>query len=601
MEPETLDVIQMETMILGLSICIKKGYLQMKLQTRLVSSDLNKLVCSMPPPILIKIGNTKSPSEEIPLNLLHILSTLKVTDLCLELPGPYMAIRHGSVSMDEFFCGSYETMRINADASGFGSATVQHFNNLRIAYDKLKIPTILYQGPTEIDSDEESFRTPLILPTRITSLEIRFLTERDTEDNEFFSLRFPPYLNALNLRETFNQSIDDNPNLLPNSLENLSIGHQFSQTIDNLPPNLLHLSLGIGFNGSLDNLPQNLLSLNLGNCNKPVDKLPSTLQTLNLGISFNLEVNHLPPSLKELTFNLNFNKSIDLLPDSIETLKLLGSKFNQPILKFPLNLKTLVLERSFWQSLRNLPQGLERLIFTVCYSNRDRFIFLIPFYTFNQLPSSLLELIMPRDYNLGIDNLPRNLKTLQTGQYFNQRIDSLPQSLNELVLGDEFNQPIDNPPLMLTNLTIGNRFNRPIDNLPLTLTNLIIGNCFNKRIDNIPLTLTHLTLGDSFNKKIDSLSKLIHLTYLSLGDEFDRPINSLPTSLETLNLGNDFDQEIDILPANLTTLSLGSKFDQPIKFLPPTLEYLMIDLRNYTHSVEYLRERETRGLWVIEV
>ena len=116
----------------------------------------------------------------------------------------------------------------------------------------------------------------------------------------------------------------------------------------------------------------------------------------------------------------------------------------------------------------------------------------------------------------------------------NKPVDNLPCSLIELILGNIFNQPIDNLPCYLIKLVLGDRFNQPIDNLPCSLEILILGNGFNQSIDNLPSSLKQLILGDKFNKCIDNLpNSIIELT---LDDNFNQPICKLPHNLTNLKI-----------------------------------------------------------------
>jgi hypothetical protein len=142
--------------------------------------------------------------------------------------------------------------------------------------------------------------------------------------------------------------------VLPNTIENLSVGNCFNLNTDNLPSSLKYLFFYEKFNNSIDNLPQNLKHLGLSqDFNKNVDCLPSSLKYLKFGDSFNQHVEHLPQNLTHLIFGGYFNKPINNIPVSIVYLSL-GKEFNHPLPHLP-NLKVLILNQDYKQSLNNIP------------------------------------------------------------------------------------------------------------------------------------------------------------------------------------------------------------------------------------------------------
>ena len=92
MEPENyLNENQAQTLITALGICVKNGFLQLSLQTRLVNESFNRLVCLMPPAISINFTDYKYKSKEV---LASLLSKVKIRDLCLRIPGPDYRYKH---------------------------------------------------------------------------------------------------------------------------------------------------------------------------------------------------------------------------------------------------------------------------------------------------------------------------------------------------------------------------------------------------------------------------------------------------------------------------------------------------------------------------
>ena len=117
---------------------------------------------------------------------------------------------------------------------------------------------------------------------------------------------------------------------LPESLEHLTFGNEFNQSLEGvtLPSNLQTLTFGDDFNQSLERvtLPNSLHTLPFENWNQSLEgvTLPRSLQTLTFGYWFNhsLEGVTLPNSLHTLTFKHCFNQSLEgvTLPSSLQTL-----------------------------------------------------------------------------------------------------------------------------------------------------------------------------------------------------------------------------------------------------------------------------------------
>ena len=543
------------TLIFALKICIKNGFLKLRLNARLVSRSMNKLLCNYPPKISISLGLLTDHNKLSIEALRSFLSKVKVRDLVLEIPGPDKGTKPGVPSKDEFFGGDHKQLKSTASNSRQLRA---YFEKKTQEYEALKESTILYKGPEYPRDESESHRIEIIVGSRTTNLEViidhnsrpKFFSNRS--GSNFFSIRLPPYLTNFIPHYSFDQKLDLNSEpLLPSTLQIFSLENEFNQ---------------------------------------PLDSLPKTLDELTFGSRFNHNVNHLPQTLTHLKLGDNFDQKVDNLPSALISLWITSAYFSQTIDNLPSNLKSLVLDDFFFQSLDNLPSSLEELSFLGNnYWVRDLESYLEEsLAAFDKLPKSLKELYMPRFFNKPIDHLPSNLEILFTGSDFNQEVDSLPKSLRILQFNESFNQRIDHLPM---------------------LTKLVLGKEFNQEIDFLPSTLTRLTLGWCFNQKVDHLPKLISL---KLGHDFNQEVNALPATLIKLYFGYSFNQSIDNLPPGLEYLSLGSPgyaedpesgsvFEQWIRVLPTSLKEIHIFYESYHSSGGLIEERERMGLKVYKL
>eukprot|EP00434_Breviolum_minutum_P004217 symbB.v1.2.003716.t1/scaffold209.1/size267950/14 len=377
------------------------------------------------------------------------------------------------------------------------------------------------------------------------------------------NLHLPKSLQSLTFGREFNQSLDGVN--LPDRLQNLVFGYFFNQSLEsvNLPSSLQNLSFGSHFDQSLEgvNLPDSLQSLSFGNrFNQSLEgvNLPDNLQSLSFGDSFNQSLDrvNLPDSLQNLSFGYFFNQSLEgvNLPDSLQGLKF-GDSFNQSLegVNLPDSLQSLSLRCSEGFDSTNLPESLRRLSFCDSFNQSlegvnlpDHLQSLTFGYFFNQsldgstnLPESLQSLSFSDSFNQSLEgvNLPDSLQSLSLGYFFNQSLDgvNLPERLQSLSFGDSFNQSLDrvNLPGSLQNLSFGNRFNQSLDrvNLPDRLQSLSFGNRFNQSLDrvNLPDSLQNLSFGYFFNQSLEGVN--------------------LPDSLQSLTFGLDFDlQRAELLP-----------------------------------------------------
>ena len=123
---------------------------------------------------------------------------------------------------------------------------------------------------------------------------------------------------------------------LPSSLESLTFGRQFNESLEGIimPSSLQSLTFGRQFTRSLEGviLPNSLQNLTFGYCfNRSLEGviLPGSLQNLTFGYMFNrsLEGVTLPNDLKSLTFGYDFNYSLQgvALPAIFKALHLVVS------------------------------------------------------------------------------------------------------------------------------------------------------------------------------------------------------------------------------------------------------------------------------------
>lgn len=144
---------------------------------------------------------------------------------------------------------------------------------------------------------------------------------------------------------------------LPESLQDLSLGHCFNQPISGVswPASLLRLSFGTSFNQPLDGVVW-----------------PSSLQDLSFGFDFNQAITGVewPTSLKHLSFSRRFNKPVEVAgvtwPASLRTLSF-GFAFDQPIagVLWPASLQKLSFGSRFDQPVTGVvwPSSLQQLTF----------------------------------------------------------------------------------------------------------------------------------------------------------------------------------------------------------------------------------------------
>lgn len=146
-----------------------------------------------------------------------------------------------------------------------------------------------------------------------------------------------------------NNEEPDDPEGLPEGIEELILGTPFDKPIDNLPSTIQKIQIGQEFNKSINNLPDGLKKLRffyLGLFNQPIDFLPCGLEYLELPNEFNHPLNNLPVSLKYLKIGSKFDYDLNNLPDSIEKL-VLPNNYKKEIKRFPKKLKLLCISNEY--------------------------------------------------------------------------------------------------------------------------------------------------------------------------------------------------------------------------------------------------------------
>lgn len=129
---------------------------------------------------------------------------------------------------------------------------------------------------------------------------------------------------------------------LPNTIKILKIPDFYNLPLLNLPIFLEELHLGINFNQNLDNLPESIKHIGfskLSNYNKPLFNLPSQLEYLNLEFKnkYCHSIKNLPDSIKFLELG-EYELKIYKLPEKIIKLSIYGPvKFKIETKKFDNN------------------------------------------------------------------------------------------------------------------------------------------------------------------------------------------------------------------------------------------------------------------------
>ncbi len=438
----------------------------------------------------------------------------------------------------------------------------------------------------------------------------------------------------------FNQSID----ILPNDIEELRLGSDFSQTVNKYPvelknlvlycnipidnlPNIEVLRLYGKFNSPIDNLPNSIKEIYIGGIfNQPIDNLPDSLIKLEIGTNydeeclFDKEINNLPNSIKHLVIKTKYNHKITL-PDNLEYLEIYNNNILPPIL--PSNLKVLKLLGEFNQSIENLlPIGLEELEFGPFFnqpienehksfipstvkklSNCDQ-NYLLTGYSHNisKLPDSIKEInLTVKNYFYSINKLPSDLRKFRLCDvsYCNShdkilKIESFPSQILEINISTQNKIILPDIPDSCEILELKLNDNPAPEKLP---TNLKVFNlnchphyCYSMFRPNqkpypvfkFPKTLTHLSIDELDLRKTTLPEGLI-----SLRITFNCWLVNLPDTIEELIV--EHVQHIDKLPSNIKNIYSHYSNSSLIKpLLNSNIEYKEHGLLERSHGIRTL-------------
>lgn len=143
----------------------------------------------------------------------------------------------------------------------------------------------------------------------------------------------------------FSQSVD----MLPESLEELTLNHTYSQSINSLPKNLKKLSI-LSTKLIINKLPENLKYLQIDICGyeKNIDFLPEGLKILNIKCRNIKQLKNINfPQINNLIIEIRDSKKykddiiIDNLPNSLVTFQIITTKDNFIINPMPELINTL--------------------------------------------------------------------------------------------------------------------------------------------------------------------------------------------------------------------------------------------------------------------
>lgn len=127
------------------------------------------------------------------------------------------------------------------------------------------------------------------------------------------------------------------------------------------------------------------------------------------------------------------------------------------------------------------------------------------------------------------------------GNRFNKTIEEFNKiDLECIVFGAKFNKEINNLPDSLLFLMLDYDFNKPLDNLPNKLKILCCKYCvkFSHSLDFLPESLEYIAIPPNFNKSFNNLPqniKILDLYYISCSSNITTSnLSILPSNLETL-------------------------------------------------------------------
>eukprot|EP00435_Cladocopium_sp_Y103_P033451 s1232_g8.t1 len=424
---------------------------------------------------------------------------------------------------------------------------------------------------------------------------LRKLTLSHEFDRKLERVILPSTLETLTFGARFNQSLDIS---LPTGLHSLTFGKDFNQTLEHVtfPCGLRSLTFGRSFNCRLQNviLPSSLQTLTLGGGFVQSFQgvtLPDGLLNLTFGAGFNQNLDEFswPCCLQNLTFGELFDQSLDKVawPSNLQVMTF-GAAFNQSLerVAWPCSLRSLTLGEEFNQSLQDvrLAGGLIMNLPTV-----ERLTLGKGFHQplpAGVLPATLRALTLRCPLDLPVA-LPEQLRELTAPKEFNQPLQHLAlPSLQRLVLGGAFEQALGQCFDKLRCLTFSGASKRSFKEvtLPFSLERLTLADSDFGPLEtlSLPCGLKDLTLAGGFNQRLQRFELPSDLQRLTLGDAFDRSLEgvALPDGLHELTFGRLFDHSLaDVtLPDGLQILTLGEQFNQSMEHvkLPSELRQLTL-------------------------
>jgi hypothetical protein len=223
----------------------------------------------------------------------------------------------------------------------------------------------------------------------------------------------PSKLEEIELGKEFNQPINN----LPIGLKKIKLGLKFNQSLNLLPASLEELKLLTHyFNYPLYNLPLNLKSLEIYQFIIDIDLnvLPDSIEKLTINGNVINKIYKFPKNLKKLSIGNNFNQDLDCLPDGLIELKLdlfdNLSTYNNSIICSP-NLKLLYIAGYYdFGLIKNIPNTILDINLIHCTLKNN--FFTIPNSLVSlSLPSNFISNLEFLPTSLEVLTLPKILYT----------------------------------------------------------------------------------------------------------------------------------------------------------------------------------------------
>jgi hypothetical protein len=372
-----------------------------------------------------------------------------------------------------------------------------------------------------------------------------------------------------------------NLNMLPSSLEILSIYFAKSFELENLPTGLKKLRIETVFSDfSLDILPSSLEELYIGcrKYNNPIDMLPCGLKKITLESSQFNKMLSFPDNLEILILKLNPSKmGLITLPKNLKNLNLgvlllpneilvFESKIKLLNNGFPTGLLNLTITTDFLSNDIVLPEYLVSLKIL----NGDIVIHEIPEFSF-ELPNSLKYLNIGRNINFKFINMPESLECLYLNDSFNLELPEFPKSLRLLYFDvhgythklPKFNEGLKHLYLSYFNSIPGYEILDLPDSLESLYLKYIIKDYFV-----FPPNLKYFGYNPYYNLEPNSKEVKDLNDYYKNNEELDcnviefnnKLLSSMPDSVEIFSTNIDINKySISRLPANLKEIGVYNR------------------------------------------